>query len=558
MMKENPKKNPAASDTAGTVEVAATSGGAKAASAAIGTATSGAAKAAGMISMMFLISRILGFVRESLAGSLFNRFETDSFFAAFVIPDVMYYLLVGGALSAAFIPVFTEYLTRGEEEEGWKMASTFINVAVIILACLTVLGIFFTKWLIPLEAPSFPKDKIGLLMSLTRIMFPAVCFTALAGLMGGVLNSYRQFFGPALGPNVYNIGIIAGAGLLGSAFGIHGMAYGVAAGAVGNFLTQLFFLRKHGRFYRFGYIDLRNRGFRKMLLLWVPALIGLSADQVNIWATTAMASALPEGGITAIRFATRLVQLPIGIFAAGISMAFFPLLSSLVTQKKIEDYKDTLSLSLRTIFFIMAPAGIGLIILRVPIVTLLFARGKFTMQDTDTTAYALFFYSLAVFAHAAILMLPRAFYALQDTKTPVYVSMTAVGSSILFNWLFLHYTTLGVGGFGISFTIMGLVNMLLLLAILRRKMGGIRGREITASFLKAAASALLMGVAIWVVLQLILPWSAPLSQHLGAAVQIAAGVTVGGAVYLLGAWLFKMDELHKVLGIFRRKFLRRA
>lgn len=503
-----------------------------------------AARAAGMISMMFLISRILGFIRETLSGSLFTRFQTDSFFAAFIIPDTMYYLLVGGALSAAFIPVFTEYLTKGQEEEGWKMTSTFINIVALILAAITILGVIFTQWVSPLEAPHFPPNKMGLLISLTKIMFPAVCFTALAGLMGGILNSYRFFLGPALGPNIYNIGIIAGALVLGSRYGIKGMAIGVLVGAIGNFLIQLFFLpRCGGRYYRFGYIDLKNPGFRKMLLLWVPALIGLSADQVNIWATTAMASALPEGGITAIRFATRLIQLPIGIFAAGIAMAFFPLLSSLVTEQKMSHYKETLSLALRTIFFIMVPAGVGLIVLRYPIVKLLFERQKFTPHDTMLTTYALLFYSLALFAHAAILMMPRAFYALQDTRTPVVVSFISVSSSIFFNWVFLKYTSLGVGGFGISFTIMGLTNMLLLMAILRRKIGGMRGYQILKSFCKSAVAAILMGIGILAALWLTSPLSKHLNGHLEAAVQITLGMAVGGVIYLLVAWFLKMEEL---------------
>jgi putative peptidoglycan lipid II flippase len=513
-----------------------------------------AAKAAGMISIMFLFSRMLGFVRESLSGSLFTRFETDSFFAAFIIPDVMYYLLVGGALSAAFIPVFTEYLTKGKEEEGWKMASTFINLVFLFLAVLTILGVCFTRFIIPLEAPHFPANKISLLISLTKIMFPAVCFTALAGLVGGVLNSYRRFLGPALGPNIYNIGIIAGAALLGSRFGIKGMAIGVLAGAIGNFATQLLFLPKcGGRYYRFGYIDLKNPGFRRMLILWVPALIGLSADQVNIWATTAMASGLPEGGITAIRFASRLVQLPIGIFAAGISMAFFPLLSSLVTEKKMEHYKDTLSLSLRTIFFIMVPAGIGLIVLRYPIVKLLFERQKFTPQDTELTAYALLFYSLTIFAHAAILMLPRAFYALQDTRTPVVVSFIAVSSSIVLNWLFLKFTPLGVGGFALSFSIMGLVNMLLLMMVLRRKIGGMRGRNILRSFLKSTLASFVMGLGIFIFVKLVSPITSHLSGHLEAAVLIVFGMIIGGMIYFLLTWLLKMEELNMLLGQIRKK-----
>jgi putative peptidoglycan lipid II flippase len=393
-----------------------------------------------------------------------------------------------------------------------------------------------------------------LLVNLTRIMFPAVCFTALAGVLSGILNSYRHFLGPALGPNIYNIGIILAAALLGSHFGIQGMAFGVVLGAIGNFVTQLIFLPQcGGQFYQFGYIDLKNPGFRRMLILWIPALIGLSADQVNIWATTIMASALPEGGITAIRFANRLIQLPIGVFAAGISMAFFPLLSGLATEKKLHEYKETLSLSLRSIFFIMLPSGVALIVLRYPIVQLLFERQKFTPHDTMLTAYALLFYSLTIFAHAAILMLPRAFYALQDTRTPVIIGAFSVSASIFFNWLFLKYTSMGVGGFALSFSIMGLINMLLLVLVLRKKIHGMRGGEIGLSFAKSFIASLMMGIGILALNKLIQQFNTHLSTHLGAAILILAGVVFGSTIYLVSAWFLKMEELELMIKLFKRR-----
>ncbi len=519
-----------------------------------------AAKAAGMISFLFLISRILGFIRENLSGRLFSRFETDSFIAAFVIPDIMYYLLVGGALSAAFIPIFTEYLAKGEEEEGWKVASTFINITIILLAAFTVLGMIFSKGVALWEAPSFKADKMLLLVKLTRIMFPAVCFTALAGLMGGVLNSYKHFLAPALGPVFYNIAIIFGAFWLGPRYGIIGMAIGVVVGAIGNFLIQTIFLRKiGGGRYRFGYIELSNPGFRRMLVLMVPALVGLSATQVNLWITNIMASSLPEGSITALRFANRLILLPIGIFAAGIAMAFFPLLSGLVAEKKMDSFKDTLALSLRSIFFLMLPAAIGLIILREPIVKLLFEGQKFTPHDTALTAYALLFYSLALFAHAAILMLPRAFYALQDTLTPVIVSIFSVSISILLNWIFLKYTRLGVGGFALSFSIMGFINMLLLMEILRRKIGGIRGHGIMKSFIKTLTASLAMGLAVFLTAQYtgIFSGRIGLNGHLEAAVIVIVGMTVGMLAFFATAWFLKMDELAMSIRLVKGKLFKK-
>jgi putative peptidoglycan lipid II flippase len=517
-------------------------------------ATQKAAKAAGMISVMILISRILGFIRENISGRFFNRFQTDAYIAAFIIPDTMYYLLVGGALAAAFIPIFTEYLARDQEEEAWKVASTFINCTVLLLFAFTVFGMVFARSLAPLEAPNFPADKTRLLVELTRVMFPAVCFTALAGLMGGVLNSYHYFFVPALGSVVYNIAIIGGAVALGSRFGIKGMAFGVVLGAFSNFFLQATVVKKYcGRHYRFGYIDLKNPGFRRMLWLMLPALIGLSATQANLAITNIMASSLPEGSITVLRFANRLIQLPLGIFASGIAVAFFPLLSTLAAQGKMDDFKDTLALSLRSLFFLMLPAAVGLIVLREPIVKLLFEGQKFTSHDTQLTAWALLFYSLALFAHAAILMLPRAFYSLKDTKTPVLVSVISVAASIVMNWLFLKFTNLGVGGFALSFSLMGLINMLLLIVILKRRLGNIRGRSLLTSFVKTLAAALLMGLAIVGVLWFLTPGINRMHGHLAAAAKIGVGIVVGTAVFFGAALALKMKELDTVLRRIRRR-----
>ncbi|HAH97230.1 MAG TPA: murein biosynthesis integral membrane protein MurJ, partial [Firmicutes bacterium] len=221
------------------------------------------ARAAGMIMILILLSRVLGFVRETLMGRLFSRMETDAFFAAFVIPDLMYYLLVGGALSAAFIPVFSGYLSKGEEKEAWEAGSTFINTTVSALIILTILGMIFSPLLPAIVAPGFEGEKLSLLIRLTRMMFPAVCFTAMAGLLMGVLHSYQHFFAPALGPNIYNIFIIAGAALLGRQYGVGGMAVGVVVGAVSNFLTQLIFLKKKRQFYR-PIFNWSHPGFRRM------------------------------------------------------------------------------------------------------------------------------------------------------------------------------------------------------------------------------------------------------------------------------------------------------
>ncbi|MGE5598667.1 MAG: murein biosynthesis integral membrane protein MurJ [Bacteroidota bacterium] len=516
------------------------------------------ARAAGLIALLTLLSRILGFVRESLAGRLFSRFETDAYFAAFAVPDFMYYLLVGGALSAAFIPVFTEYLAKGAEEEGWRAAGTFINCAVALLIILAALGMIFAGPIGRIEAPLFRGDKLLLVSRLTRIMFTSVAMLAVAGLLSGVLYSYQSFLTPALGPVVYNVGIIAGAVLLGRRFGIKGMAAGVVAGAAASLALQVWSVFRRQPPYRPFFVDLRHPGFRKILRLLVPALIGLSATQLNILFTNMMASGLPEGSISALRFANRLIQLPLGIFAAAIGTAFFPAMARAVAEQRMEAYRETFSLGLRTILFITVPSAVGLVVLRYPIIRLLFEGQLFSAHDTDLTAYALLFYSLGLFAHAAILMLPRAFYSLQDTRTPVIVSVGAVAFSLLLNLVFLRFTRLGHGGLALSFSLMGLLNMGALLHLLGRKVHGLGGRAILRTFGRSVLSSTIMGAGVYAVNLLLarLPVLASRPPAFAAAAQVAAGMGAGLVLYAAAAYFFKMEEMYLLLGLIKRRLSR--
>lgn len=511
------------------------------------------ARAAGMISGMILFSRLLGFVREALTANLFTRAETDPFFAAFIIPDFMYYLLVGGALSAAFIPLFSEYLAKGEETEGWKMASTFLNVTIILLACFSLLGMVFARQLAPLQAYQMKEGKLELLVELTRMMFPAVFFTALAGLMGGVLNSYQRFFIPAFGPILYNVGIILGAWFLGPRFGIKGMAFGVVAGAITNFLTQAFAVKKISGYNPF-YINLQHPGYKKMIRLMAPAILGLSATQLNIWVTTNMASALPEGSITYLRLAQRLVLLPLGIFASAVSTAFFPTLSQLTAVGKWTEFKENLILGIRVILFITIPSAFGFISMRTEIIRLLYERGEFTPLQSELTAYALFFYSLGLFAHGVIQILPRGFYALKDTVTPVKVSLVTVLLSIGLNFLFLKYTPLQHGGLALSFSLMGVANMLLSFFLLRRKVGGLRSGKL----IKTGLQSILAGLGMSVVIRLFLPfWNRflagmGLTVNLFRLLQVMGGIGIGVIFYLALAAVLRMEEVKLIEKIIRK------
>jgi putative peptidoglycan lipid II flippase len=512
------------------------------------------ARAAGMIAGMILISRILGFVRETLSGRLFNRAETDAFIAAFVIPDFMYYLLVGGALSAAFIPLFTEYMAKNEKEDGWRMASTFINVTFLLLITFTILGVIFARQLAPLEAYGFTGDKLDLLVVLTRMMFPAVFFTAMAGLMGGVLNAHQHFFAPVAGPIVYNIAIIGGAFFFGEQLGIRGMAIGVVVGALGNFLVQVWMVSRKAQGYMPLYINLRHPGFRRMLILMLPALLGLSATQINIWITNTMASGLAEGSITSLRFANRLILLPLGIFAMAISTAFFPSLSRMTAEERWDDFRRTLALGVCMILFITIPCAVGFLLLKTEIVRVLFQGQKFTAADTEATAYALMFYSIGLFAHGAIQILPRGFYSLKDTLTPVLITIGTTVVSILLNLVFLRFTSLNHGGFALSFSIMGILNMLLSIYFLSKKVHGVEERRMARTFVFSLIASGVMGLAIYlfrtVFGQLGIAMQSPMLQ---ALIMVVGGTGIGIVVFLITAYALKMEEVKLLVNMLGRR-----
>lgn len=510
------------------------------------------ARNAGIVMVLILISRLLGFVRERAIADVFGlTWETDAFRAAFNIPDLMYFLLVGGAISSAFIPVFSELLARGQEEDAWGMAATFINLVSIALLVFTVLGVTGSPWLAPLVAPGFEGNQLALLVVLMRVMFPAVLFTALAGVGMGVHNSYQRFVIPLVGPIVYNVSITLGAYVLGPNMGIMGMAVGTVAGAVGNFLMQVPFVAATAR--RFPWrINLRHPELHKVLKLMVPTIIGLSIVQLNTIILTALASTLSDGRITALNLANRLVQLPLGVFGMGMSMVIFPVMSRLAAVGDMQQFRTTLFTGLRSILFVTVPSAAGLIALREPIVRLLFEVGEFGPDDTKTTAYALLFFSAGVFAVSSVQVLTRAYYSLQDTITPVKIGALTVLTNALLSIVLLRWTNLEHGGLALAFSVAAIVQMTTQLVLLRPKVGGrlpvgvllntLVRSAVAAGAMVPVAAAAADAVGAWV----------DLASVFGRLGQVAAGVVAGVVVYGMAAALLRMQELKMVASMLGR------
>ena len=506
------------------------------------------------VSMMFLIfvSRLLGFVRLRAASEVFGRtWHTDAFNAAFVIPDLMYYLLVGGALSSAFIPVFTSYLAKGEEAEGWNLASSFLNLTFLGLVAFSLLGMAFSPQLAPLVAYNFTGEQRELLIYLMRIMFPAVFLTALSGLAVGVLNSYQRFILPVMGPILYNIGIILGAYLLGPRMGIVGMAVGTVAGAAANFSLQLVQLRRWRSNYRLT-INWHHPGMRRIFALMGPAVISLSIAQINLIISQNLASGLAKGTITALGLANRLMQFPLGVFAMGISQVIFP---TMTRQAAVEDWptlRHTFSRGLRSIFYITIPSAIGLLALGEPIVRLLFQAGEFGPDDTAATAYALLFYAPGLVALSGTQLLTRIYYSLQDTRTPVKVGIQAVIINTILSLGFLKFTSLDSGGLALAYSITNIVNMTSYILRLRKKLGTIDGRRILTCIVKASAAASAMGLVVYQLTEFS-GGRIDLAAAAGRIFQVIVPMGAGAVIYFALTLVLRMEELKFVGEMFRRR-----
>lgn len=516
------------------------------------------AQAAGMLMIAMLLSRILGFVREaSLASSFGKTWVTDAFLAAFTIPDFMYDLLVGGMLSSAFIPVFSSYLATDKEEEAWKVASTMINLIIILVAVCITLGMIFTGPLTKLVAYNFRGETLALSIKLTRIMFPAFLILALNGLMMGILNSYKHFAAPAIGAIAYNACIIISGLLFAKKFadlGIAAFAIGVVAGHIANFCIQIPVLLKKGFKYRF-VLDIRHPGVKKMFLLMVPAMLGLAANRINLIVNQNFASGISEGSITALRMASRLMWLPLGVFAGSIAVAVFPTLTSQAARQEMKEFKHTLSMGIRSIFLIIIPASVGLAVLSVPIVRLLFERGEFNHAATLITANALVFYCIGLFAQSAVWVVTRAYYALQDLTRPLLVAISTILLNIVLNYYLRPI--LREGGLALADSLAVTFNLTVLLYLLRKKIGQIGFRKIMKSFVLITLSSGLMGVVVYLI-------SAYIGSHLDLTVRINQLIQVGVSIFI-GLIVFaaailacKLEETEQVMGILRRKLKKAA
>lgn len=489
------------------------------------------------VSLSTMLSRILGYVRDMLIASQFgNGMVADAFYVAYRIPNLLRRLLGEGALSSSFIPVFTDYLTNKTEEESRQLVNILATILFIILAGLTLIGIVFTPFIVKIIAVGFRDDpqKLSLTITLTRIMFPFMLFIGLAALALGILNSLRKFAIPALAPCILNISqiffVLAICPLL--SVPVKGLAIGVLLGGFGQLFFQIPAIVKSGFIFRFK-ILFNHPGIRKIGVLMLPAIIGLSVHQINTFVDTICASVLKEGSVTALYYANRLMQLPLALFGIAIATVAFPSMSKSAAEQDIPALKKTLIFSLRMIFFTIIPASVGLMIMAKPIIRLLFERNNFTSAGTDATSLALLFYSTGIFAYAGVKVLVNTFYSLKDTKTPVKIAALAMVLNAILNIVLMRF--LNVGGLALATAISSTVNMLILISILRNRFGRLGGREVIDLLLRVGFASLIMGLFCLYMMNLLV--------NAGILIQVVFTILGAIVIFLVICYILKVNEI---------------
>ena len=513
------------------------------------------------MSVAVFLSRILGLIREQVLAGFFGAgYAIDAFVVAFRIPNLLRDLFAEGALSTAFVTVFTYYDQRRGPDQTWRLANNVIVCFTLLVGGISLLGIFFSPQLVGLMAPDFDliPGKLELTWIMTRIMFPFLVLVNLAAVAWGILNAKGKFFVPALSTSFFNFGsIVAGLSLaiVLPRFGVPaivGMAWGILVGGVLQLLSQLPQLWKVG-FRPQLVCNWRDEGLQQILKLMLPAVVGLSASQINIFINTFYASSCQQGSVSWLNYAYRLVHLPMGLFGVALSVATLTEVSRFAAHRDLPNMKEAFKSSLALAMLLTIPAAAGLIALAEPICAVIFQHGRFTAWDTQQTSAALTLYCLGLFAFAGVKILVPVFYALDDTKIPVIGSFLAVAANILI--INLTIASLSHRAIALSTSLSMLVNMLFLGAVLYRKVEGYPVRDLLVTLMKVTWASGFMAVSVWGFHSFLIAYLG--GSFLGEIVVLGGSIFLGIALYLALIFPLKIVEFQNLVEDFNSRWARR-
>jgi putative peptidoglycan lipid II flippase len=511
-------------------------------------------KSASIISIITVVSRILGYVRDQRLTLLLGTTGlADSFVLAYRIPNVLRRLVGEGSMTAAFIPVFTDHMRNRSREETWEFANRLFWTFCVVLSALTVLGVIFSPLFVRFFS-MFGKNQVQFeAIYLNRLMFPYILFIGMAAMAMAILNCFHIFGPPAATPILLNISfIVFSVAAVWKHFSspAAALAVGVLVGGIFQFFWQVPQLVKRGMNFKF-MVSFSDPGVRRVARLMIPGFLGMGIAQINLLVDTIFANAkiMPEGSLVSLYVADRVTELVLGGYAIAVATAILPMMSHQAAAGDHEGMKKTFLFALRIVSFITIPAAVGLVILREPIVQVLFQHGRFVAESTRLTARALLYYSLGLPAFAAVKLIVPAFYSTQDTRTPVRVAVLAMLANVLLNVVFLFYffAKLKNGGPALASALAGYFNVFALFVVFRLRFGRLGTRDVAVSLGKIVACASVMGVVCWGTLKYSQFDSI---EHFLPRLLVFIGLIASATLTYLGlAWAFRCDEISEVYGI---------
>ncbi len=502
--------------------------------------------------LAFLCSQLAGLARSILVAHTFGtQPDLDAFLASNRVAETLFNLVAGGALGSAFIPTFTTLLVKGDKRAAWRLASSIANLILLILVLLAILAAIFAPQIVRYAlAPGFAANPAQetLTVTLLRIQVISAILFGLGGLAVGILNSHQIFLIPALTPAMYQLGLIFGTLVLAPRWGIYGLAWGVVLGATAYWLIQLPALLRQGARY-WPIVDVRDPAVREVFRLMGPRLLGVAVVQVNFWVNTWLASRMEPGSVSGVSYGFALMLMAQAAIAQSIATAAMPTLARQYALGQVVEIRQALVATLRGVLLLSLPASLGLILLRHPIVALIYQRGAFDVHSTELVAWALLWYALGLVGHSVLEVLARAFYALHDTRTPVLVGTVAMSLNVVFSVLFAaffrHLGWMPHGGLALANSLATGLEAGALFLLMRRRLMGLDGRALLKGLWAAALAAVAMSAALWL-------WNRSLALVLTRPWFTFGAVLTGAGVYFLSLLLLRVPELNRLFSVLSR------
>lgn len=508
--------------------------------------------AAAVIALAYGFSAFLGLLRSRLLAHYFGASEElGIFYTADKIPSFIYSILVVGTLSTVFIPIFTGLLNK-DEEAAWQTASSMVTVSIFMFLIFGSLVYVFSPLIIKiLSVGKFNEDEILLGSTLMRIMLFAQFILIVSSFVTSVLQSFRFFIVPALAPVLYNLGMIFGIIFLVPKVGIYGPAIGVIFGAAFHLLIQVPLLSRIKFDFSFSF-NFKNRGMKEIFTLMPPRIFGSAVAQISAIVNNSLAILVSTSSVVVFKFADQLQSFPVNLFGASIALAALPTLSMESETEDSEKFKRTFLTSFHQMLFLVVPASVILLVLRVPVVRLVYGASRFPWEATVLTSYTLAFFSLSVFAQSGIYLLNRAFFALRDTLTPVKVNFFTLMVSISLSVTFIKFLGWGVWSIALSYSVAAILDLLILLYLLHRKVGGFDINALLVPFTKISYSAVLMGISLYLPMKLLDEVIFDTTRTINLVFLTVIATFAGIVSYLFFTWAFKVKEIRLLYRIFYR------